>query len=293
MSQSWLKVRKKMALPRQKYKVINRRRNRFQEAFTLIELLVVIAVIAVLMSILLPAINQAKKQAKAVACQASLHQWALFWSMYTTDNDGNFFDERGGESSSSAGRWPSVLESLYKSIKMRLCPMATRTQAEGGRNPFEAWYTSDTEGGVTVARKGSYGLNEWLSKRNAPTESYDKTYLDNYFGNVNSKPANNIPVFLDCAHYDVWVFHTNVPPAYDGDLSGAMGTGSEMKRVCINRHNGFVNSVFLDWSLRKVGLKEMWTLKWHRNFKTNGPYTSAGGVLPSDWPAWMRKFKDY
>ena len=41
----------------------------------------------------------------------------------------------------------------------------------------------------------------------------------------------------------------------------------------LNRHNGFVNSIFLDWSARKVGLKELWTLKWHRSYGTDGPWT--------------------
>jgi prepilin-type processing-associated H-X9-DG protein len=66
-----------------------------------------------------------------------------------------------------------------------------------------------------------------------------------------------------------------------------------MRRVCFNRHDGFVNALFLDFSARKVGLKELWTLKWHRSYDTAGPWTLAGGVLPSDWPAWMRSFKDY
>jgi len=44
---------------------------------------------------------------------------------------------------------------------------------------------------------------------------------------------------------------------------------------------------------RTVGLKELWTLKWHREFDTAGPWTKAGGVLPGDWPEWLRKFKDY
>ena len=38
---------------------------------------------------------------------------------------------------------------------------------------------------------------------------------------------------------------------------------------------------------------ELWTLKWHRNFDTTGPWTKAGGVQPADWPEWMRRFKDY
>jgi hypothetical protein len=66
-----------------------------------------------------------------------------------------------------------------------------------------------------------------------------------------------------------------------------------MKMLCINRHDGFVNSVFVDFSSRKVGLKELWTLKWHREYDTNGPWTQAGLVQTSDWPEWMKRFKDY
>jgi len=62
---------------------------------------------------------------------------------------------------------------------------------------------------------------------------------------------------------------------------------------CINRHDGGINAAFLDGSVRKVGLKELWTLKWKRQFNTAGPWTKAGGVQPEDWPQWMRGFKDY
>ena len=41
-----------------------------------------------------------------------------------------------------------------------------------------------------------------------------------------------------------------------------MGGGKgEMNHFCINRHDMFVNQVFMDWSVRKVGLKELWGLK--------------------------------
>jgi hypothetical protein len=49
----------------------------------------------------------------------------------------------------------------------------------------------------------------------------------------------------------------------------------------------------MDWSVRKVELKELWTLKGHRKFDTVGPWTKAGGAQPGDRPQWMRKFKDY
>jgi prepilin-type processing-associated H-X9-DG protein len=62
---------------------------------------------------------------------------------------------------------------------------------------------------------------------------------------------------------------------------------------CDHRHRDSVNALFLDWSVRKVGLKELWTLNWCAEFNRAGPWTKAGGVQPQDWPAWMRSFKDY
>jgi len=66
-----------------------------------------------------------------------------------------------------------------------------------------------------------------------------------------------------------------------------------MNHFAIDRHNGFVNFLFMDWSVRHVGLKENWTLKWHRGYVTSGPYTTAGGARPEDWPVWLRRYKDY
>jgi prepilin-type processing-associated H-X9-DG protein len=61
----------------------------------------------------------------------------------------------------------------------------------------------------------------------------------------------------------------------------------------IDRHDGGINLLFMDWSIRKVGLKELWTLKWRQEFDTAEPWTKAGGVKPEDWPEWMSGFKDY
>jgi hypothetical protein len=58
-----------------------------------------------------------------------------------------------------------------------------------------------------------------------------------------------------------------------------------MGRVCINRHQGFVNWTFLDFSARKVGLKELWKLKWHRRYEVDNPSPI--------WPPWMQNFPDY
>jgi hypothetical protein len=34
-------------------------------------------------------------------------------------------------------------------------------------------------------------------------------------------------------------------------------------------------------------------LKWHKEFDTANEWTKTGGIKPSEWPVWMRKFKDY
>lgn len=54
-----------------------------------------------------------------------------------------------------------------------------------------------------------------------------------------------------------------------------------------------INMVFLDWSGRKIGLKELWTLKWHRNYDTQNRLTLAGNVQRQDWPDWMASFREY
>ena len=46
----------------------------------------------------------------------------------------------------------------------------------------------------------------------------------------------------------------------------------------------YVNGVFLDFSVRRIGLKELRTFKWHRSFDTNGTWTKAGGAGPDEWP---------
>jgi prepilin-type processing-associated H-X9-DG protein len=79
------------------------------------------------------------------------------------------------------------------------------------------------------------------------------------------------------------------PPPYEGAHGHRYSFGTE----CLNRHDGTVNCLFWDWSVRKVGLKELWTLKWCPAWDTAGPWTKAGGVQPEDWPPWMRQFKDY
>ena len=269
------------------------------KGFTLIELLVVISIITLVMAILLPTLQRIGKQAKAAACQSNLRQWGLCFKMYTDDHKGRF-------SGYMRDRFYLYkrLNAYYSDCNdLLLCPMAIKRTTNIGwtGSKFSSWGMTAREsdpGDFFVFPieiiftqlsssdfYGCYGINEYIIHKNYWQRDADRNWEDFFV-----KGANNIPVCMDCPWMYIYpVEHLDVPPAYD-DVGVA---GSNMARQCINRHGGGINSLFMDWSVRKVGLKELWTLKWHRNFDTMGPWTRAGGVQSEDWPEWMRSFKDY
>jgi len=257
-----------------------------QKGFTLIELLVVIAIIALLLSILMPAIQRVKKQAQAVACLTRLRQWGLIFSMYINDNNGYFETRPFGTQYEKM--WPDLLRPYYKDPMMRCCPAANNPNTTWG--PFGTWGWKGTAadkdwgwGGSWVPREGLFG--SYAESRYVLNNASSDASI--YWRRPDVKNANTVPVFLDCMYVAINPESTNAPPQYDGERT------NQMQFSCINRHVGYVNGLFMDWSPRKIGLKELWALKWHRQYDTAGPWTAAGNAQPQDWPEWMRSFKDY
>jgi len=272
-----------------------------QRGFTLIELLVVIAIIALLVAILMPALQRVKKQARAVACQSNLHQWSLFFSMYTNENNGYFPSKKYINFAGGGGVWLDVLREYYHSQPIvRCCPTATKPMTQGGQQPFAAWgvlgknWTGGGGGSDPIAEGefGSYGISYWIL--NPPLDWPNQTMPpEKYWRSINVKGTNNIPLIADCWYVGADPKPIDEPPAYDTDLGHSWGSRNSMNRFCVNRHDGAINSAFVDFSVRKVGLKELWTLHWHKNYDVNGPWTSGGGAITTDWPHWMRNFKEY
>ena len=265
--------------------------NKDKRAFTLIELLVVIAVIALLMAILMPSLQRARKQARAVACLANLRQWGSIFLMYTQDNNDKFY--RAWTSSERGHEWVGCTRSYYQNPKICFCPEATKIVGNlvagiEARNPNEAWGqfpAYDTRTGY-AKMAGSYGINDWVGN-----SAYGFAYGEKgwYWVSPNESGAGRAPLFLDAIWLGGMAMDTDTPPPAN---TGSGGSGM-MQRYCIDRHRGFINAVFVDFSTRKVGLKELWTLKWHREFNTANRWTRIGGVQPQSWPEWMQGFKDY
>lgn len=270
--------------------------------FTLIELLVVIAIIALLMSILMPALTRVKKQARTAACLAQLKQWGLYFSMYAEDYNGKFMEGNQGTSRNGGNnRWVYALGDYYQwDSDFTCCPNATMPwQEEDGtdnrlagtfRGATSAWgyYMQDH---WLKPVKGSYGINGWCNNPD-PGKGHSGKAADLHWRGPMVKGAAYVPLFMGAQRYNQWPEATDEPPDVNGRLWSA-GDNIHMKRVCLDRHDGFNNCLFMDFSARKVGLKELWTLRWHKNYNEAGPYTVRGGVTPDMWPTWLQTYKDY
>jgi prepilin-type N-terminal cleavage/methylation domain-containing protein/prepilin-type processing-associated H-X9-DG protein len=278
-----------------------------RRAFTLIELLVVISIIVLLMALLFPALSRARKQARAVVCQSRQRGWSVTFAAYQNDYDGRFpdrvqrvWDAQAGEWKYDHLSWPIQME-LYARTELKdamLCPTASKpvpadpswrtrgTNVSGGAT-FLAWrldshWRADMEltSMPQYAYFGSYAMNSHLWTNNRSS--------------LRTVGPGALPTFFDCRVTYACLQNAveNEPPPYeDFEMGGHSHVSSS--QIVINRHQDGINMLFLDGAVRKVGVKQLWTLKWCEDFDTAGPWTKAGGVQPGDWPTWMQGLKEY
>ncbi|MCK4998101.1 MAG: prepilin-type N-terminal cleavage/methylation domain-containing protein, partial [Anaerohalosphaera sp.] len=253
----------------------------------LIELLVVISIIALLLAILMPALGKVKEKAREVVCRSNCKQWGVIAAVFTADNDDKMPDY--GSAANPAEVWVNLYRDYYQEPSIRFCPSAVKPGTEeysfgsvirkkGGKNmAWQQEYTGSFSG--LSLDNGSYAINSWTGNP-VSGSSWDKNYGGHFFRKMFQSSASNIPFLVDGATLGLnpIVSDGNKAPEFDGDWSP--GWVNSMKRVCLDRHSGKINAVFLDGSVRGVPLKEIWSLKWSRKWNTNLGPTNA-------WPEWM------
>ncbi len=256
-----------------------------KKGFTLIELLVVISIIALLMAVLMPALQRVRKQAWAVRCQSNLKQMGIVVSLYTQDSDGKFHLESGGDPENS---WVYVMRPYYQSEpEIRNCPAVKKFHSDFGFEQgglYVGWGVYGKDGYpipnyAIDGDYGSFGWNWWLCNEPQHPEA------NRFWKNINAIAGerHQIPMFVDAQWVDALPRPTDRPPNQDDThVSRTMGS------FCINRHNSNVNGVFADFSVRKIGLKELWELHWYKGWRED---RRAAGT--PNWPDWMQGFKDF
>jgi prepilin-type N-terminal cleavage/methylation domain-containing protein/prepilin-type processing-associated H-X9-DG protein len=249
-----------------------------RSGFTLVELLVVIAIIALLLSILMPSLSKARDQARMVVCKSNLKQFGLCYAMYVDQNNG-FFEDGVNWTVNSMTMWMDVLRPYYADMdKARCCPSTPRPSnltATSYGTSKTAWIYN--HGDPPQYDYGSYAVNGWIVN----PKTYPGGWGDpaNLWRSSNQKGTTNIPILADGLWFHAVPDSTDRPSVYSTYMSYP---GFSMQRVCSDRHGGKTDVAFMDWSVRTVGLKQLWKLKWHRNYDVN-----AKEPL---WSQWMKKY---
>jgi prepilin-type processing-associated H-X9-DG protein len=294
-----------------KAKVTNLRKKTMKSRtfFTKKDLFVtVFCIIFMLMNI--AAVSGGRKRAKELLCASNLRQWGIIFLTFANDNNGSMmggWQGAGEECTPEESLWMGALMPYYGENNYQLLCCPTAANPKSPSLPMVAGGTFATWGplqaypplwNVPNGCYGSYGINDWVCN---PTKDEENPYSgciipmsewmgygrnsSPYWKSPNVRDAGNVPCFLDSIYLNSWPHHATAPQEYEEEVW--LNYDNQTGGFNINRHEGAVNAVYLDGSVRRIGLKSLWYQKWHRYYDFNE-------VLPldsPDWPEWMKDFE--
>lgn len=230
-------------------------------AFTLVELLMVISLLSLLMAMLAPSLTRARRLARVAVCAGNLNSLNKALAGYAAENRDCLWHYTHAQGT----YWINRLRPYHGRIEdVRFCPEAPNwTQSCGSASrAWEAVWV-DAEYGY-----GSYGMNLWLHPM-APASPYYSQFVPTYrehFYRSLTVARGRVPTFADSNWIGSWPFDQDIPPT---DLQAGWWVhqvGYFLGRFCIDRHMRTVNSAFVDGSVSRVELGELWGLNWSAGF---------------------------
>ena len=179
-------------------------------------------------------------------------------------------------SGGTLGWWTIALKPYYgNETKMWFCPLATKPYTLKAQDPYAAWVVAVSQTGeLRPGDYGSYGINAWVYNRSGQYKGFSEAYA---WKNTFAKMPNSVPVFGDCMWRGGFPEEDDTPQTAENIRF--VDDNESMRYFNMNRHSGATNLVFMDFSVRKVPLKQLWRLKWNRNFNILRPSPA--------WPDWM------
>jgi prepilin-type N-terminal cleavage/methylation domain-containing protein/prepilin-type processing-associated H-X9-DG protein len=295
-----------------------------RKAFTLVELLVVISIIAVLLAVLIPSLSKAKKIAQAVVCKSNLHSISLILSLYAQDNRNRLTPDwwsrevieadplympTENENSYSKVMWHYCAKNYWQNPKVLMCPSASKVATVDGKTPdplandrtcgFPEWGHTEWGWYTPWAPKlkatgqpamSSYGVNDWAATPYRLDTARQNIANQKAWGTINQKNSSNIPMAFDSAWYSITPEDTTGLIAPNVSVHGNVckyHSPWTFGPATLPRHNDGVNMVFLDGNVRRVGIVELWSLKWHKTFNTQNTWAQGR----ERWPDWIKKLR--
>ncbi len=255
------------------------------------EVIVVLGCVAFFTLNLMAAGGATRRRAKYIVCQANLKQWGQIFSLFAQDNEGKLPPSVASPGTSSQDAfWLGATRPYYQDPKTLVCPSTKPNTIITSRtygSTFKQWGpfpSSGTNDWWTSMSAGSYGLNDWCANPPESTSFIWGFSTANTWRTITAEGGNNIPLLLDSFYVDGFPLDTDTPPIHPDQYDG--WNFNAMKLFCMDRHNGGINGIFLDLSVRKINPKELWKLKWHKDYDTNNFWTLPG----APWPIWMQEY---